>query len=79
MSKRITSVLVCTALASSLAALEHSGANTQGTAPVQAVKKYQARAPKTQPFGNAAFEASKDTTLRWLGMRDSWSTVAAQR
>ena len=31
-------------------------------------KKYQAKAPKTQPFGAKAFEASDKTTLRWLGM-----------
>lgn len=31
-------------------------------------KKYQAKAPKTQPFGKKAFEASNKTTLRWLGM-----------
>ena len=28
----------------------------------------QARAPKTQPFGAEAFEASNGTVLRWLGM-----------
>lgn len=33
-----------------------------------AQKKYQARAPKTQPFGNEAFGKSNKTTLRWLGM-----------
>jgi len=31
-------------------------------------KKYQARAPQTQPFGSEAFDKSKQTTLRWLGM-----------
>jgi hypothetical protein len=31
-------------------------------------KKYQAKAPQTQPFGAKAFEASTQTTLRWLGM-----------
>ena len=31
-------------------------------------KKYQARAPKTQPFGIDAFGRSQQTTLRWLGM-----------
>jgi hypothetical protein len=30
----------------------------------------QARAPKTQPFGPAAFEASDRTVLRWLGMAE---------
>lgn len=40
-------------------------APTTGTE--KAVKKYQARAPKTQPFGAEAFKASHHTTLRWLG------------
>ncbi len=31
-------------------------------------KKYQARAPQTQPFGAKAFEASNKTTIRWLGL-----------
>jgi len=31
-------------------------------------KKYQARAPETQPFDRTAFDASGGTTLRWLGM-----------
>lgn len=31
-------------------------------------KKYQAKAPKTQPFGAEAFKATNKTTLRWLGM-----------
>jgi hypothetical protein len=31
-------------------------------------KKYQAKALKTQPFGAEAFNASNETTLRWLGM-----------
>jgi L-ascorbate metabolism protein UlaG (beta-lactamase superfamily) len=31
-------------------------------------KKYQAKAPTTQPFGKEAFAASKKTTVRWLGM-----------
>ena len=31
-------------------------------------KKYQAKAPTTQPFGEEAFEASDATALRWLGM-----------
>lgn len=32
------------------------------------VKKYQAIAPPTQPFGKEAFLPSKNTTIRWLGM-----------
>lgn len=31
-------------------------------------KKYQAKAPPSQPFGKEAFESSKETTIRWLGM-----------
>jgi L-ascorbate metabolism protein UlaG (beta-lactamase superfamily)/quinol monooxygenase YgiN len=31
-------------------------------------KKYQAKAPKTKPFGKEAFTASNNTTVRWLGM-----------
>lgn len=31
-------------------------------------KKFQAKAPTAQPFGNEAFDASDKTTLRWLGM-----------
>ncbi len=31
-------------------------------------KKYQAKAPATQPFGAEAFAASDSTVLRWLGM-----------
>lgn len=30
-------------------------------------KKYQAKAPTTQPFGVDAFAASQQTTIRWLG------------
>jgi L-ascorbate metabolism protein UlaG (beta-lactamase superfamily) len=32
------------------------------------VKKYQATAPLTQPFGKEAFQPSSNTTIRWLGM-----------
>ena len=32
------------------------------------VKKYQAKAPATQPFGAEAFGPSIKTTIRWLGM-----------
>lgn len=31
-------------------------------------KKYQAKAPPTQPFGKEAFASSNATTIRWLGM-----------
>lgn len=31
-------------------------------------KKYQAKAPETQPFSKEAFTKSNNTTIRWLGM-----------
>ena len=36
--------------------------------PQQTPKKFQAKAPPTQPFGKEAFGSSKETTVRWLGM-----------
>jgi hypothetical protein len=41
--------------------VQQPGAGTEG-------KKYQAKAPRTQAFGEDAFEASGETILRWLGM-----------
>src|SRR5918995_2754405 len=41
---------------------------TADTAANKPSKKYQAKAPPTQPFGAEAFKASDKTTLRWLGM-----------
>lgn len=43
-----------------------SGPDTAKTKSTE--KKYQAKAPKTQPFDAKAFEPSDKTTLRWLGM-----------
>lgn len=43
-----------------------SGADTAKTKSTE--KKYQAKPPKTKPFGAEAFEPSDKTTLRWLGM-----------
>ena len=37
------------------------------TATKKSEKKYQAKAPPTQPFSKEAFEPSKTTTIRWLG------------
>ncbi len=34
----------------------------------ETVKKYQATAPSSKPFGKEAFEATNKTTIRWLGM-----------
>lgn len=45
-----------------------NGLNAQSEEGEKAEKKYQAKAPKTQPFGKEAFEKSDKTTLRWLGM-----------
>ncbi len=45
-----------------------SSAHLQAQSDTIKVKKYQAKPPKTQPFGAEAFKRSKKTTLRWLGM-----------
>jgi len=45
-----------------------NGLNAQSEEGEKAEKKYQAKAPKTLPFGKEAFEKSDKTTLRWLGM-----------
>lgn len=42
------------------------GQSTAGSRSTE--KHYQAKAPKSIPFGNEAFEPSKSTTIRWLGM-----------
>src|SRR4051812_5240211 len=34
----------------------------------QKTKKYQAKAPPTQPFSAEAFKPTNETTVRWLGM-----------
>ncbi len=44
----------------------HAQTTTSSSSPKP--KKYQATAPRTQPFGAAAFAPSNKTTLRWLGM-----------
>ena len=43
-------------------------AQSDSTQTKKSEKKYQAKAPKTQPFGKEAFAASDHTTVRWLGM-----------
>lgn len=45
-----------------------AGAQTTSDTIKSTQKKYQAKAPPTQPFGAKAFAKSKKTTLRWLGM-----------
>lgn len=42
--------------------------STSDSVGIKMEKKYQAKAPETQPFGVEAFGASNKTTLRWLGM-----------
>lgn len=42
-------------------------AQTAADTTKKVAKKYQARAPKTQPFGAASFGPSKQTIIRWLG------------
>jgi L-ascorbate metabolism protein UlaG (beta-lactamase superfamily) len=42
--------------------------NETDTVSQESDKKYQAKAPKTQPFGKEAFAPSNNTTVRWLGM-----------
>src|ERR671913_125935 len=44
-----------------------STSHAQST-PDSAKKKFQATAPRTQPFGEEAFQPSNNTTIRWLGM-----------
>lgn len=46
----------------------NSDAQTVSDSTKTVQKKYQAKAPPTQPFGKKAFGKSKKTTLRWLGM-----------
>jgi L-ascorbate metabolism protein UlaG (beta-lactamase superfamily) len=43
-------------------------AQSTDTITKKSVKKYQAKAPPTKPFGAEAFVPSNKTTLRWLGM-----------
>jgi L-ascorbate metabolism protein UlaG (beta-lactamase superfamily) len=55
-------------LAILLATVFGQAQTTADPAKKPAEKKYQAKAPKAQPFDARAFEASNKTTLRWLGM-----------
>lgn len=48
--------------------VEIQAQSTTDTSKKKTEKKYQAKAPKTQPFDAKAFRASRKTTLRWLGM-----------
>src|SRR5687767_6156875 len=51
-----------------VSSVELQGQSTGDTTKKNVQKKYQAKAPKTQPFGAEAFKVSDKTTLRWLGM-----------
>ena len=57
-------VTVSALLLSALSVDAQTASDSTKTTP----KKYQAKAPATQPFGAKAFGKSKKTTLRWLGM-----------
>ena len=63
-----TTVVLLTALVFLVAANNVQAQSASDTTKKIMQKKYQAKAPKTQPFGAEAFKASKKTTLRWLGM-----------
>ncbi|MBK8291395.1 MAG: MBL fold metallo-hydrolase [Flammeovirgaceae bacterium] len=51
-----------------LISITQACAQTDGSQIKNTEKKFQAKAPQTQPFGKEAFAPSKTTTLRWLGM-----------
>lgn len=60
--------LIVTSLVFLASAINVQSQSASDTAKKPAVKKYQAKAPPTQPFGAKAFKKNKKTTLRWLGM-----------
>ena len=69
MSIKYLAILLITFLAPSVSLQTQSTSDTKQSAGAKkTAKKYQAKAPKTQPFGAEAFKASDGTTLRWLGM-----------
>src|SRR3954468_19127047 len=57
-------LLASVVLASAIGAYAQNASDTTQKKP----KKYQALAPATMPFGQEAFGATKNTTIRWLGM-----------
>jgi len=59
---KIQSIIIGMALFGGLTSLGYAQTTTK-----PAEKKYQARAPKTRPFGAEAFGPSEQTTIRWLG------------
>jgi L-ascorbate metabolism protein UlaG (beta-lactamase superfamily) len=64
MKKRYFIVTILT----TLIAITNAEAQTASESTQTTQKKYQAKAPATQPFGKEAFGKSKNTTVRWLGM-----------
>ncbi len=62
MSTKILTLVLLTLFVST------ADAQSDSTQTKKSEKKYQAKAPKTQPFGKEAFAASDHTTVRWLGM-----------
>lgn len=69
MSVKYLALLLITFLAPPVSVQPQSTSDTNQSAGAnKTAKKYQAKAPPTQPFGAEAFKASDGTTLRWLGM-----------
>lgn len=60
----MTNVVVFTLLLFSVDVISQTIADST----IRPQKKYQARAPQTQPLGSGAFGKSEQTTLHWLGM-----------
>jgi L-ascorbate metabolism protein UlaG (beta-lactamase superfamily) len=60
--------LLLTILALSIFGINIQAQTVADTTRKKTEKKYQAKPPKTRPFGAEAFKASNKTTLRWLGM-----------
>ncbi len=65
--KTLTLILLAI-LVSAINVQAQSSSGTQSVEAKKPEKKYQAKAPPTQPFDARAFAASKKTTLRWLGL-----------
>jgi L-ascorbate metabolism protein UlaG (beta-lactamase superfamily) len=67
-STLLSTLLVALLVAASPVRAQTATAPAPGTGAPKPAKKYQAKAPQTQPFGAPAFAPSATTTLRWLGM-----------
>ena len=64
----ITKFLIIASLIVITSSVNIQAQATGDTAKQKTQKKYQAKAPPTQPFGAEAFQSSGKTILRWLGM-----------